>query len=287
MTTKQFLISAWPVHPAALAAAAALAAGYIVHWHASGRSVKGRAGFLVIATALFLLVLDSPLDALADGYLFSAHMLQHLLLQLVVPAFLLWALLPSPSFSSSYSSSKKGEGLRPALQRLGKFLTKSAVTWLAGVGGMWVWHVPALCDAATSYPVMRGIQVLSLLALGALFWLPVIGPRPQQHLPPLAGVLYLFTACVGCTLLGIIITFVPVSVCPVYLHPSGSAQMLALIRNGWGLTPAVDQQIGGLLMWVPACVIYLCGIMGLLARWYAGATEATGPIQPKGEPTTV
>lgn len=134
---------------------------------------------------------------------------------------------------------------------------------------MWLWHVPALCNVATSNQTVRGIQIVSLLVLGTLFWQPILGPQTSRRLSSLAGVIYLFTACVGCTLLGIIITFAPVSVCPIYMNPVDRLGMLPLIREGWGLTPSVDQQVGGLMMWVPACLIYLSGILGLLAHWYA------------------
>jgi putative membrane protein len=86
----------------------------------------------------------------------------------------------------------------------------------------------------------------------------------------LIGVLYLFSACVGCTILGIILTFAPLGVCPVFLHPVDRLGILPLLQSGWGLTPGKDQQLGGLLMWVPPCFVYLCGIFGLFARWYAG-----------------
>jgi putative membrane protein len=58
--------------------------------------------------------------------------------------------------------------------------------------------------------------------------------------------------------------------------------VLPLIQHNWGFTHAVDQQVGGLLMWVPACLIYTCGILGLLARWYAPAAATMSP--PVGEP---
>ena len=82
--------------------------------------------------------------------------------------------------------------------------------------------------------------------------------------------LYLFSACVGCTILGIILTFAPLGVCPVFMHPADRLGILPLLQDGWGLSPARDQQLGGLLMWVPPCFVYLCGIFGLLARWYTG-----------------
>jgi cytochrome c oxidase assembly factor CtaG len=93
---------------------------------------------------------------------------------------------------------------------------------------------------------------------------------------PLAGVAYLFSACVGCTLLGVLITLSPIEVCPAFLHPADGLGVLPLIRQGWGLSAAEDQQIGGLLMWVPACAVYTSGILGMLARWYGRAEQEEG-----------
>lgn len=328
MSTNEFLLSQWPLHWTNLGIAALILAWFAVRWRAmrSGRSLV----FLVAALILLLLALDSPLDALADGYLFSAHMLQHLVLLLIIPALLLLAWdkagrsgsggirmgsalskqFPSPQASptgagvagASYPS-KAGQGLAdspanllslPVGEGRGKgdprvatILYHPLVTWLAGVGAMWLWHVPTLCDAATSSPALRVVQTASLLAFGCLFWSPLLGPDRPRRLPDLAGVLYLFTACVGCTLLGIFITFAPVSVCPVYLHPRDQLGILSLVRTDWGITPSLDQQIGGLLMWVPACFIYFCGIIGLLARWYAMPPRPFAPgAHPASAPST-
>jgi putative membrane protein len=72
------------------------------------------------------------------------------------------------------------------------------------------------------------------------------------------------------------------------MHPADRLGLLPLLQDNWGLTPAKDQQLGGLLMWVPPCFVYLCGIFGLLGRWYAGpdpeiatsADSAPGTGQP-------
>jgi cytochrome c oxidase assembly factor CtaG len=85
--------------------------------------------------------------------------------------------------------------------------------------------------------------------------------------PPLAAA-YLFAGCVGCSLLGIYVTFSPVAVCPLYGAPGGSGELAILIRGQWGLTHRLDQQLGGLLMWVPACAIYLAAILATLTSWY-------------------
>jgi len=256
MTTGQFLTSAWTWNPWVTA----ICAGVLL-----ARGVRRRArlnqktGWLVAGMAVFFLTLASPIDALADGYLFSAHMLQHLLLLLIVPPLILLS-LPSGTIPPRLEN---GPGKWGNL-----ILRQPLATWLLGVGGMWLWHAPALCNAAVSNPWIHRLQYVSLLVMGFAFWWPIIGPWTRQRLSPPAGMIYLFTACLGCTILGIIITFSPVEVCSIYLHPAGQFGILPLIQDQWGLTPAKDQQLGGLLMWVPACLIYFFGILGLLARWY-------------------
>jgi cytochrome c oxidase assembly factor CtaG len=87
-----------------------------------------------------------------------------------------------------------------------------------------------------------------------------------ERLPPLGGVVYLFTACVACTVLAVAITFSPVEVCSVFAHPVDRLGVMPLVRDGWGLTAERDQQLGGLLMWLPACVVYGAAILAVLSR---------------------
>ncbi|MBV9657739.1 MAG: cytochrome c oxidase assembly protein [Verrucomicrobia bacterium] len=255
MNTWQFLISAWTWNPGVLAAGAAALAGYVAAFRD-----RRRIGWLLAALGVFFFVLLSPLNALADGYLFSAHMAQHILLLLVAPAL---ALLSLPR---DFSLPKF---LRP--------LANPCVGWASGVGAMWFWHAPALCNAAVASKPVYAVQTVSLLALGTMFWWQTLAPREAQRISPLAGVLYLFTACTACSVLGIILTFSPVTVCASYLHPTDRLGLLGLIREDWGMNLERDQQIGGLLMWVPMCLLYLSAIFAQFARWY-GATPA--PVQP-------
>jgi putative membrane protein len=233
-------------------------------WGRHGLGFNRKFGWLLAGAGLFYLTLASPVDTLADGYLFSAHMLQHLLLLLIVPALLWLSLSPAPPVARAAS------GFWP---RAGRILSHPAIAWPLGVGGMWLWHVPALCNAAVTNEWIHRLQHASLLLMGLNFWAPIIGPWTRQRLSPPAGMLYLFSACLGCTVLGIIIAFSPVEICSVYLNPMDRLGILPLLQNQWGLTPARDQQIGGLLMWVPACLIYACGILGLLARWHGETSE--------------
>jgi len=261
MTTQHFFLWNWYWDPFALGICAAVLGGL---WFRT----KPKAGFFWLGMALLVAALLSPIATLARTYLFSAHMLQHLLLLLVVPPLLLLSLPLRESRGASHSG------------KLERTLTSTPATWMAGVGAMWLWHAPLLCNAATTSLWIYRLQIVSLLLLGALFWWPIAGPRVQRRLSPPAGIAYLVSACFACTLLGIYVTFAPVSVCSIYMHPVDHLGLLPLIRNGWGFTPQVDQQVGGLMMWVPACLIYLSGVMGLLARWYAGDETSLAPAHP-------
>jgi putative membrane protein len=251
MTTYQFFTTAWTWNSMVLALSALACIGYFL---AFGR--RGWPIYFAAALVVFLLSFISPVNALANGYLFSAHMVQHILLVLIVPAFLLLSLPRSLS-----------------LPRPLRSFTHPLIGWIAGVGAMWLWHAPALCNAAATSGTVSAIQTTSLLLMGSLFWWQVLAPRQEQRLSPLAGIVYLFTACTACSVLGIILTFAPVSICPVYQHPVDRLGILSTIRDNWGLTSDRDQQIGGLLMWVPMCAIYAAAILAQMARWHS-------PTQP-------
>ena len=259
MTTQQFLTSAWTWNAAVLIAAASALVAYV--W---AFGVNQRIAYLLTGVGLFLLTLLSPLNALAAGYLFSAHMLQHILLLLIVPALLLMSL---PRWVSLGSRSW--------------FVANPFIGWISGVGAMWLWHARPLCNAAVSSQLVNAAQISSLLLLGTIFWRQILAPREEQRLSPPGAVLYLFSACVACSILGILITFSPVSVCPIYAQPTADRLgILNLIQSNWGITPDKDQQIGGLLMWVPMCLVYLAAIIAQLARWFAHSVPGA-PVMNK------
>lgn len=252
MTITELISLTWKWDPIALGVAAAggIAYGVTQRPHAWPRTLAAAA-----AAAVFLLALASPIGTLADGYLFSAHMLQHLLLVLVVPPLALLAL-----------AGREG----------GRRRLPAPVAWGLGVGAMWLWHQQALCDAAATSALVHRVQELSLLAMGGAFWWPILAPEGGRRLPPLGGVVYLFTACVACTLLGVAVSLSPVSVCPVYASPRDALGIMPMLRGELGLTCERDQQLGGLLMWVPACTVYLVAIMATLRRFYRVAAPEAG-----------
>jgi cytochrome c oxidase assembly factor CtaG len=261
VSTGEFLLTAWSARPFVLIGCFALMALYL--W------VAKRLGPRLLAwsggVALILIALVSPLDRLADTYLFSAHMAKHILFVLVIPALLLIGTPPSLVERS----------LRfPAARAAARLLSAPAVTWPAGIGAMILWHIPAVFSAASLHESLHTVEHVSLLVGGVMFWWPILAPLPRLRLRPVPqGVAYLFTACLACTMMGVLITFSPVILYPAYLNPPDPDGVLLLIRNGWGMTPALDQQVGGLLMWVPCCLVYLTAIMTMFGRWY-GADES-------------
>jgi putative membrane protein len=259
MTTQQFLTSAWTWNIATFVASSVTLVAYLWLF-----GINRRILYLLAGLGVFLLTLSSPLNALATGYLFSAHMLQHILLLLIVPALVLMSL-------------PRCVTLGPRSWIIGNPL----VGWMAGVGAMWLWHARPLCNAAVSSQVVNVLQISSLLLLGTIFWRQILAPREEERLSPAGAVLYLFSACVACSILGILITFSPVSVCPIYAQPpTDRLGILNLVQSNWGITPNKDQQIGGLLMWVPMCLVYLGAIIAQLARWF-GHPVASAPVTNK------
>jgi len=272
VTTWQFLAENWQFKPLLLVACAAVILGYVVITRFRS-SVK--ATFFLSGVLLLFLSLISPLDMLAHGYLFSAHMVQHIILLLIAPLLLLLG-IPSSLVEKFL--------LRPGAAAVESVLRRPVVAWLAGVGAMWVWHIPALYEASLQDESLHVIQGISLLVAGVIFWWPIFSPLGQSRLDPLVSVLYLFSACVGCTVLGVVITFAPAGLfATAHSHLVDTHGVMTLVRNGWGISPKVDQQIGGLLMWVPCCFLYISIIMVSLARWYRAPEDGlSSSLTPGG-----
>lgn len=228
---------------------------------AQPRWIGGR-WMLIGALAAFVLAIAPPLGALA-GYLLSAHMLQHLLLSQVAPPLLLLA-LPAAAAERALR--------RPGLARAERALRRPAVAWLAGVGALWFWHIPAIYVASRGAPL---VQDASVLLAGLLFWWPVFAPAPASRMHALPTTLYLAAACAASTMLGIALTFAPGLIYPDLLSGPAAPAGVRFVCSLTGLTPLVDQQVGGLLMWVPCCMLYLITVAAVLGRWY-GEPEQSG-----------
>jgi putative membrane protein len=184
-------------------------------------------------------------------YPFSAHIVQHFLLALVIPLFML---LGTPRWFAEAALR------RPILRRIEHMVGQPPASWLLGVGAMLTWHIPAFFNAALANEGLHIFQQLSFLIGGAIFWWPIFGPLRDRHLPAFGAVAYLFSACVCCSLLGAFLTFGPV----LYSHHPNNVRV----------DPRSDQQLGGMLMWVPGCFVYLSGILSTVMRWYGAERTA-------------
>jgi cytochrome c oxidase assembly factor CtaG len=245
----------WDFKPSVVIGCCVLLAAYfgLVKWRARN------AALWVGGVLITFLALCSPLDELADTYLFSVHMAKHILFVLVVPALLLMA-VPGEAFERALR-------YRP-VRGAERVLRTPAVAWMAGVGAMIFWHIPALFNAALANEPLHIVEHLSLLVGGTIYWWPIVAPLPESRMRPVPqAAAYLFTSCLACTAIGVAITFAPALLYPAYAHAPADA-ITGAIRGQWGISAAMDQQIGGLLMWVPACLVYLTAILAMFARWY-------------------
>jgi putative membrane protein len=211
------------------------------------------AGWLALLIALI-----SPLHPLG-GVLFSAHMTQHEVLMLVAAPLLV---LGRPLIPFLWALPIRW---RRRLGRLGRSewvqagwhtLTAPLLAWSIHAAVLWVWHAPGLFQATLESELVHTLQHLSFLLSALLFWWALIHGH-QGRMGYGAAVLYLFTTAVHTSILGALLTFSPTLWYPAYLGTTAA----------WGLTPLEDQQLGGLVMWVPAGLVYILAGLALFASW--------------------
>jgi putative membrane protein len=230
-------------------------------WPAStlGRGMRRRevmafgAGWLAFWAALV-----SPLHSLG-GTLFSVHMIQHTIL-MVVDAPLLVLSRPLMPYLRGLPLPLRRRLVRAGTQRWVQrgwhTLTNPLLAWSLHGIGLWLWHVPGLFQVALESELIQAMQHLSFLGFALLFWWALIHGR-QGSVGYGAAVFYVFTTAMHSGGLGALLTFAPTLWYPAYAGSTAS----------WGLTPVEDQQLAGLIMWVPTGVLYLIAGLALFAGW--------------------
>lgn len=218
------------------------------------------AGIMVAALALL-----SPLHTLGERYLLSAHMVQHLIITLAVPPLLLmgtpgWMLRPA---------------LRvPAVRRLARSLLTPVPTFVTFNLVLLFWHAPALYNLALTVPVLHGIEHAMFLALGLVTWWPVLGPLPEVPRLPYGGqVLYLFFQSLPPTALGAIIALARGPIYPTYW----AAERVSGFLGFTSLTPFQDQQLAGLIMWIPGALGYFLALSIVFFLWLEHRSVTDSP----------
>ncbi|HEY7072404.1 MAG TPA: cytochrome c oxidase assembly protein [Acidimicrobiales bacterium] len=257
------LWTAWRPDPLVVVALVLAAVGYrrgVVALRARARPGPRRgevaaftAGLVAVAVAL-----ASPLEG-AAGALFSAHMLQHLLLVLVAAPLLAAgrpALAIGAAFPATTRRAWRRQAARPAARRATDVVLHPVVVWALGTVTLWAWHLPVLYDAAVRHDLLHAVEHASLLGTALLLWTVVWGRGPRPAATPTAVGL-LFATALASAALGAVLTLAGT---PLYdVHATTTA--------AWGLSPLEDQQLAGATMWVPAGLVYMAVMAGLLGSW--------------------
>jgi len=209
--------------------------------------------------AILLLALVSPLDAYGEWSL-AAHMTQHMLLLSVAPPLLLLGLPLAVSAKAVPSAAVQGMAgrlRRGAARPAWTLLVMPAVAMLLQGGAMWIWHVPAALAAALESPLVHIAMHASFLLVGLLFWASVLRSVRQPDTGAGGAAIALVGTMMQMGLLGALLTFAQT---PLYPHYVERAPHL-------GLSALEDQQLAGLIMWVPAALPYVVGGIVLMAVW--------------------
>ena len=213
--------------------------------------------------AVLFFAVSGPPEAFSDD-MFFAHMTQHILIAMVASVLLLAA---SPMAAYLWAMPETIRvGLGPSLaergwiRRVNAFLTNPRFALLAFVLTLWGWHIPEAYALAISNELVHLGMHLSMLTAAILFWWPIIGPPPVRS--PLSDpqrIIYLILVVTPTAVLAAIITLSNTVIYTPYLDTP----------HHFTLTPAEDQRIGGLLMWIPGNIVYLATLTTLFLRWFS------------------
>jgi putative membrane protein len=271
--------TAWTIHWSTVIGLAALGAAYL--WgarHLRARAVaagaeppalerKQRMAFFGGLTVIFV-SLNGPLHDLSDTFLFSAHMVQHLLLSLAVPPLLL--------------AGTPGWMLRPFLENarvaaIARAITRPVRCFIIFNVVIAAWHLPPLYNTAMAHHSVHIVQHLTFLVASVLMWWPFLSPLPE--LPRLAypgQMLYCFLMVIPMSIVAIYIAMADHVLYPAY----SSAPRV------WDITPLSDQQIGGLIMWVPGGLLFYVVMTFVFFKWAGRDTDTTAGAQVDWRPST-
>jgi len=233
---SQAVDTSWSFAPVVLASLLAYGLVYGLRWRRAraqggaraagwGRAALWAAGILTLFVALI-----SPIDTLGEQFA-TFHMVQHLLIADLAPIFLTLALTKWI--------------LRPATKRIHRIERAAgpfghpAFGVVAYVGAMWLWHVPAMYNAALEHSAVHVLEHLSFAAAGLLYWWHLLSPiRSRMRLGGIGPILYMASTKLLVGFLGILLTFTPTLLYDYY--EAGGTR--------WGLSPLEDQHVAGLVM---------------------------------------
>lgn len=221
-----------------------------VHRRAGGPPLgRGKPTVLAVALITLFLSLNGWLHDLSDSYLFSAHMVQHLVLALAVAPLLIMA--------------TPGWMLRPALASrpvfaVARWVTNPLRAFAIFNVVMAAWHLPPLYNLAMAHHNVHIVQHLMFLVAAVLMWWPILSPLPElPRLPYPLQMLYLFLMSIPMSIVAVYIAYANAVLYPAY----------ATAPRIWGISPMQDQLIGGLIMWIPGGLFFFAIISVIFFRW--------------------
>jgi cytochrome c oxidase assembly factor CtaG len=237
----------WTFEPGAIALMVLMTVVYVRRWRSS-ETGPWRLFAFTGAIVTLIVALISPIDALAEQ-VFAMHMVQHVLLLDVFPILLMLSLTKVL--------------LRPATRRLTTLeravgpLAHPAFAVVLYVAMMWVWHVPALYDAALRHSAVHVFEHVCFISAGVLYWWHLLSPiRSRLRGGPFAPVVYMLVTKLFVGLLGIGITFAPDALYDFYEHGP----------RVWGLSAKDDQSVAGAIMAVEQSVVMGIALAYLFVR---------------------
>ncbi|MDE3089278.1 MAG: cytochrome c oxidase assembly protein [Chloroflexota bacterium] len=246
----------WNWEPSILLGLALLVGAYLgaigpwrARFQSSEKTERAQITFFLLGAFTLFIALVSPLDEWSDHYLFSAHMVQHILLTLIAPPLLLigtpgWMLRPLLRF--------------PAVARVARTLTLPVVAFALFNLDFAIWHLPAFYEATLENNTLHIVEHLLFMATGVLNWWPLLGSLKElPRLPAPAQILYLFLEAVPATILGAVFVFAPSPLYPTYVNAP----------RVFGISAADDQILSGLIMAMPGAMIYLGALSVVFFVW--------------------
>jgi putative membrane protein len=205
-----------------------------------------------------VIALLSPLHPMGES-LFSAHMAQHELMMVVsAPLLVLGRPLVAFLWALPHRSRRRAGVITKSfwVRQPWEYLTRPLIAFAIHFAAVWMWHVPAAYDASVTSDAVHTAQHASFLGSALLFWWAAIRQHvARKHYGP--GLFYIFATATHTTILGALLTFSNMPWYPVYRSTVAA----------WGLTPLEDQQLGGLIMWVPPAFVYLGIFLWIFAQW--------------------
>jgi putative copper resistance protein D len=270
------VLLAWRFDPLAVGLIVAVGAAYL--WAArrvsrdhpaSPQPLRRTACFLAGLAAIAVALL-SPVEAY-EGVLFSVHMVQHMLLQLVAAPLLL-AGGPITLALRAASPSVRRRLLAILQSRVVHAISFPIVAWLLFAATNWGWHFSTLYDDALENVALHYLQHATLLGAALLFWWPAIGVDPSPwRLPHPLRLFYLFLAMPQNSFLGISIMEAPRVLYPHY----------ATNVRSWGPTPLHDQELGGVIMWTIGDIAFLIGMAVVVWIWVRQEDRRTARLDQR------